>query len=168
MWGIYVTKWLDTQSLLLFLALHKVGFFRISLFIPNGICLNKAQRTWKIKLKSSSFLCKCYSAIWSNSLLKNVFAANLGYRDNEHEFWRKTFSECSQESDQIAEKRLYYQKELDFLCALFEQIPSGINRDILKNPTWCGAKNSNKFRALSHLVMWILHTDSGIIFSSAP
>ena len=26
---------------------------------------------------------------------------------------------------------------------LFEQIPFGMNRDILKNPTWSGAKNSN-------------------------
>ena len=53
-------------------------------------------------------------------------------------------------------------KSLNFrvLCALFEHIPSGINRDILKNPTWCEAKNSNKLRALSHLVTWIPHTAS--------
>ena len=44
--GTHVTKW---RSLLLFLAPHKVGFFRISLFIPNGICPNKAQTTRKIK-----------------------------------------------------------------------------------------------------------------------
>ena len=47
------------------------------------------------------------------------------------------------------------------LCALFEQIPSGINQDILKNPTGCGAKNSNKLCAPSHLVTWIPHTDKG-------
>ena len=49
-WGIHVTRWLGTQSLLIFLALHKVGFFRIALFIPNGICSNKVQSMWKIKL----------------------------------------------------------------------------------------------------------------------
>ena len=37
------------------------------------------------------------------------------------------------------------------LCALFEQIPSGINRDIQKNPTWCGAK---KVTNSVHLVIW--------------
>ena len=44
------------------------------------------------------------------------------------------------------------------LCALFKQIPPGINQDILKTPAWCGAKNSNKLRALSPSVMWIPHT----------
>ena len=54
--------------------------------------------------------CKRYSAIWSNSReqSKNVFAVNLGYRDNVHEVWRKTFSERSRESDQIAEQWLNY------------------------------------------------------------
>ena len=33
------------------------------------------------------------------------------------------------------------------LCALFEKIPSGINRDILKNPTRSGAKQNNKLCA---------------------
>ena len=28
----------EGSTMLLFLASHKVGFFRISLFIPNGIC----------------------------------------------------------------------------------------------------------------------------------
>ena len=43
--------------------------------------------------------------LYSNSRedWKNVFAVNLGHRDNVHEFWRKTLSECSRESDQIAE-----------------------------------------------------------------
>ena len=41
------------------------------------------------------------------------------------------------------------------LCALFEQIPFGMNRNILKNPTLCRAKNSNKLHVPSHLVMWI-------------
>ena len=33
-----------------------------------------------------------------------------------------------------------------------------MNRDILKNPTLGRAKNSNKLRVPSHLVMWIPHT----------
>ena len=44
------------------------------------------------------------------------------------------------------------------VCALFEQIRFGMNRDILKNPTLCGAENSNKLRVTSHLVTWIPHT----------
>ena len=36
------------------------------------------------------------------------------------------------------------------LCTLFEQISSGINRDILKSPTLCGAKNRNKLHVPSH------------------
>ena len=40
--GIHMTKWQSAQSLLLFLAQHQVGFFRISRFIPDGICSNKA------------------------------------------------------------------------------------------------------------------------------
>ena len=46
-WGIHMTKRLSPRSLLLDLAPHKVRFFRISLFIPNGICSNKAQSTRK-------------------------------------------------------------------------------------------------------------------------
>ena len=33
------------------------------------------------------------------------------------------------------------------------------DRDILKTPTSCGAKNSNKVYVPSHLVTWIPHTD---------
>ena len=33
-----------------------------------------------------------------------------------------------------------------------------MNRDILKNPILCGAKNSNKFPVPSGLVKWIPHT----------
>ena len=35
------------------------------------------------------------------------------------------------------------------LCTLLEQIPSGINQDILKIPTWCKAKNSTNSVHLS-------------------
>ena len=117
-WGIHLTKWRGTRSLLLFSALHKVGFFRISLFIPNGIySMEFIQIKCRVRWKSSSFWwCKRYSVNWSNSWehSKKVFAVNLGYQDNVNKFWWKTFSECSRESDQIAKKRLYQQKELDF------------------------------------------------------
>ena len=33
-----------------FLAMHQVGFFKISRFIPDAICLNKVQSMLKIKL----------------------------------------------------------------------------------------------------------------------
>ena len=39
-----------TVVFFVFLVPHKVVLFRISLFIPNGICSNKVQSTWKIKL----------------------------------------------------------------------------------------------------------------------
>ena len=73
------------EEILLFLAPLQVGIFRISLFIPNGICSNKR----RVRGKSSSFWwCKRYSAIWSNSRehSKNVFAVKMGHRDNVHEF----------------------------------------------------------------------------------
>ena len=37
--------------------------------------------------------------------------------------------------------------------ALFEQIPFGMNRDILQNPILCGTKND-------HLITWIPHTET--------
>ena len=33
-----------------------------------------------------------------------------------------------------------------------------MNRDILKNPTLCRAKNNNKLRVPSHLATWIPET----------
>ena len=60
-----MTKWQGTRSLLLFLGLHKVGFFRISLFIPNGSYSNKAQSMWKVKL----FLAMLLSAILQSGLI---------------------------------------------------------------------------------------------------
>ena len=45
------------------------------------------------------------------------------------------------------------------LCALFEQIPFDMKRDILKNPTLCRAKNSNTLCVPSHSVTWIPQTE---------
>ena len=47
------------------------------------------QKKHRVRGISSTFWwCERYSAIWSNSRehSKNVFAINLGYRDNVHEF----------------------------------------------------------------------------------
>ena len=66
------------------------------------------------------------ATLQSGLILENIqrmfFAVNLGYRDNVHEFWQKTFSKCSWESDQIVEQHLHRQKELDFphtLCFIW-------------------------------------------------
>ena len=100
----------------------------------------------RVRGKSRSFWwCKHYSAIWSNSRehLKNVFAVNLGHRNNVLENQTRL-----QNSTDTTRKSLIFRE----LCALFENNSSGINRDILKHPTWSGAKNSNKLCAPSHLV----------------
>ena len=39
-----------TEFVTILTSAYKVGFFRISLFILNGICSNKAQSMQKIKL----------------------------------------------------------------------------------------------------------------------
>ena len=49
-WGIHVTKWRGTRRLLLYLAPHQVGLFRISRFVPDETCSNKAQSTRKFEL----------------------------------------------------------------------------------------------------------------------
>ena len=98
------------EEILLFLAPLQVGFFRISLFIPNGICSNKR----RVRGKSSSFWwCKRYSAIWSNSRehSRNVFAINLGHRymnfDVKH-------SPNVLENPTRLQNSTDHQKELDF------------------------------------------------------
>ena len=131
----------------------------------------------RVRGKSRSFWwCKHYSAIWSNSRehSKNVFAVNLGHRNNVHNFFENQTR--LQNSTDTTRKSLIFRE----LCALFDSRirpdcrialtprerawfsansvlylknnSSGINRDILKHPTWSGAKNSNKFWAPSHLV----------------
>ena len=69
---------LSAQSLLLFLAPHQVGFFRISRFIPDGFCSNKVQIP--AKNSSSFWQCKHYSAIWTYLLtLGEYFASKFMY-----------------------------------------------------------------------------------------
>ena len=76
-------------------------------------------------------------------------------------FDEKHYSNVLENQIRLQNSAYTTRKSLIFrvLCALFEQIPSGINQDILKNPTLCEAKNSNKLCAPSHLVTWIPHTD---------
>ena len=165
-----MTKWPGTRSLLLFLALHKVGFFRISLFTPYGIGQIKRRACGK---SNSFWWCKCYSTIWSSSQehSKNVFAVNADYRDNVYMYFVEKHSDLENQT-RLQNSTYTTRKSLIFLvlCALFEQIPSGINRDILKNPTWCGAINSDKLRAHCHLVMCNPHTGycQDYYFSSCP
>ena len=77
-WGIHVTKWLIAWSLLLFLALHKVRFLRISRFIPDEICSNKAQSTLKIKLflVVSALLC---NLVWFSRTFGEWFLSKFMY-----------------------------------------------------------------------------------------
>ena len=58
-------------------------------------------------------------------------------------------------------KHWHHQKELDFPSTLrFIWTNSiRIERDIQKNLSWSGAKNSNKLCAPSHLVTWIPHCE---------
>ena len=111
--------------MLLFSAPHTVGIFRISLFLPNGICSNKAI----VRGKSSSFRwCKRYSAIWSNSRehLKNVFAVNLGYRTMHMNFDEKQSPNVLQNQTrlQISDytTRKDFLKYLDSYQMVFVQI----------------------------------------------
>ena len=113
--------------------------------------------------KSSSFWWfKRYSASWSNSRepWKTVYI----------NFDEKHFPNVLENQTRLQNSAYIIRKSLIFciLCALFEQIPSGINQDILKNPTWCRVKNSNKLCVPSHLVTWIPHTAwVGIIIEAA-
>ena len=85
----------------------------------------------------------------------------MGHWDNVHEFRQKTLENQTKlhNSTDTTRKSLIFR----VLCALFEKIPSGINLDILENPTWSGATNSNKLCAPSHLVTWIPHSVSYIL-----
>ena len=77
----------------------------------------------RVRGKSRSFWwCKHYSVIWSNSRehSKNVFAVNLGHRNNVHKFWRKTFSEVLENQTRLQNSTDTMRKSLIFgeLCAL--------------------------------------------------
>ena len=63
-WGITSDQMTKCMEFVTIFSSAQVGFFRISRLIPDGICSNKAQTTWK---SSSFWWCKCCSAIWSDS-----------------------------------------------------------------------------------------------------
>ena len=89
-WGIHEAKYLGTRSLLLFLAPHQVEFLEYhDLYLMEFVQMKR-----RVRGKLSSFWwCKRYSAILSDSRehSENVFAVNLGYRDNVHDFGQKSF-----------------------------------------------------------------------------
>ena len=112
----------------------------------------------RVRGKSRSFWwCMHYSAIWSNSRehSKNVFAVNLGHRNNvDLNFDEKHSPNVLEDQTRLQDSTDTTRKSLIFreLYTLFENNLSGINRDFLKHPTWSGAKNSNNLCAPSHLV----------------
>ena len=109
----------------------------------------------RVRGKSRSFWwSKHYSAIWSNSRehSKNVFCCQSGtmymtFDENHSPIVLENQTRLQNNTD-TTRKSLIFRE----LCALFENNSSGINRDILKHPTWSGSKNSNKLCASSHLV----------------
>ena len=118
--------------------------------------------------KSSSFCwCKRYSAIWSDSRehLENGFRQNHVHCSGSPEWQQKQSSNVLENQTRSQNSAYTTRMSLIFrvLCALFEQIPFGMNRDILKNPTLCRAKNSNKLRVHCQLVAWIPHTGKAVI-----
>ena len=144
MWGIHVTKWLGKRGLLLFLAPHKVGFFKIFLFIRNGFLF---------------FQIKCNAILRSGLILENIrkmFLLSIWATGTMYiNFDEKHSPNVLEKQTRLQNIAYTTRKSLVFhvLCALLEQIPSGINQHVLM---W--AKNSNKLRAPSDLVTWIPHT----------
>ena len=142
------------NDLLLFLAPHKVGFFRISL---EFVRIKRRVRGKSISLEggvSDILRSGLILEIIRRMFLLSIWATGTMYMNSDEKH-----------SPNVLENRTRLQYNSAYstrnsfnfrvFCALFEQIPLDINRDIL---TWCGAKNSNKLRALSHLVTWIPHT----------
>ena len=117
-WGIHVTKGLEAQSLLLFLAPLQVGLFLeyLDLYLMEFFQIKR-----RLRRRSSSFWwCQCYSAIWSDSLehFETVFRQNSCTLSRWPRLTAKTFFECFQELGQIAEWCLHHLKQLDFLRTL--------------------------------------------------
>ena len=61
------------RSLLLFLLPHQVGFFRISRFMPDGICSNKAQSTWKNQALSGGVSAILQSGLIPENIQRKFF-----------------------------------------------------------------------------------------------
>ena len=101
----------------------------------------------RVRVKSSSFWWyKCISVF--DLILENIRKMFLLYIRAAGKMYMKfgeIYSPNMLENQTRLQNSAYTtRKSLIFhvLCALFEQIPSGINQDILKHPTWCGAKHS--------------------------
>ena len=111
----------------------------------------------RVRGKSRSFWwCKHFSAIWSNSrehsknILLSIWVNGTMYMNFDEKHSPKVLENQTrlQNSTDTTRKSLIFHE----LCTLFENNSSGINRDILKHPTWSRVKNSNKLCAPSHLV----------------
>ena len=110
--------------MLLFLALHKVGFFRISLFISNGICSNKAQSTQKIKLSVGVSAILQAGLILEN--IRRMFLLSISATGTMYiNFDEKCFLNVLENQTRLQNSAYMIRKSLIFcvLCALFEQIP---------------------------------------------
>ena len=95
-YGMHVTKWMGTQNLFLLLAPHMLELFRISLFIPNGICSNKVQSTLSGGI--SFFLT---SGLILGNIRRMVLLAIWAIWTLSMDFDKKCSPKCSRESDQI-------------------------------------------------------------------
>ena len=93
--------------------------------------------------------------------IRRMFFVEIHVRCPSDPDWQQKHSSNVLENETRSQNSAYTARKsliIGVLCGLFEQISFGMNRDILKNPTWSGVKNSNKLRVHSHLVTWIPHT----------
>ena len=144
---------------LLFLALHQVGVFRISRFLPDGICSNK-ESTQKNQALSGGVNAILQSGLILKNIQRMLFFRIYVHCPSRPEWQQKHSSNVLENLTRSRHSAYTTRKRLIFrvLCALFEQSSFDMSRDIIKNPILCGAKNSNKLYWWHHLVTWILHT----------
>ena len=135
--------------------------FKISRFIPDGFIQIKS------RVRGNQARFDGVSAILQSGLIlediRRMFFVKIHVHCPGSPDWQQTHSSNVHENLTRSQNGAYTTRKILIflvLCALFEQIPFGMNKDILKNPTLCGAKNSNRLRVPSHLVTWSPHTDT--------
>ena len=136
------------HSLLLFLAPHKLGLFRVSLLIPNGICSNKVLKKIKLFLVVKALFLRTFR-VW---FFSSKFVDNVPITKTEC----KIVSKCSREFRPDFGKALTSPERAWF--STYFVLYLNISKGILKSPTLCRAKNRNKLGVSSHLIRWIPHT----------
>ena len=125
----------------------------------------------RVRRKSNSFWwCKRNSSIWSDSRehSENVIV-KLHVHCSGIPDWQQKHSSNALVNQTRSQNSAYTtRKSLIFcvLCALFEQIPFGMNRDILKHPTLCGDKNRTNSVIWSRGVPNLMMSDQDLVFSS--